>query len=216
MTMRARASKSGECGSALVEFVVGFSLFWTPLFLGTLVLGFNLIRAVQVTQVCRDAGHMYSQGIDFSNDVNPNPYQTLLIDLATGLNMTVSGGNGVIVLSTITYIGSSDCTSAGLHANSNSCPNLNYAVFTNQVVIGNSSLHASAFGTPSTSGMQTNGDIQSSTYLTNTADRATNFENVIPLAADQYAYVSEMWVTSPDISWWSFLGSTGASARSIF
>lgn len=195
-----------------MEFVLGFALFWIPLFFGTLVIGFNLIRAVQVTQVCRDAGHMYSQGIDFSLSV----YQNLLVDLAAGLRMTVNSGNGVVILSTVTYIGPNDCTAGGYQANTSSCPNMNQTVFTRRIVVGNQSLHASSFGTPNSGDMDSGGNISPRGYLTHTANRATNFYSVIPLASGEFAYVSEMWVTSPDISWWSFLGTTGSAARSIF
>src|SRR5690349_11516666 len=95
---------SRERGSALIEFVLAFSLFWLPLFFGTLVIGFSLIRGVQVTQICRDAGHMYSYGIDFSQQ----SYRNLLAGIAQGYNLT-SSGNGVVVLSTVTYITSTDC-----------------------------------------------------------------------------------------------------------
>ncbi len=135
-----RKSHSRQKGSALIEFVLCFALFWVPLFLGTLVIGFNVIRAIQVTQVCRDAGHMYSYGMDFSQSA----YQNLLVSLAPGLNMTVSGGKGVVILSTVTYVDQTDCTAGGYPH----CANLNQTVFTRRIVIGNSGLYSSAFGTP--------------------------------------------------------------------
>ncbi len=192
--------------------MLGVSFIWLPLFLGTLVIGFNLVRAIQVTAVCRDAGHMYSYGIDFSQAA----YQNLLVDLATGLKMTTSGGNGVVILSTVTYVGPTDCTAAGYTANTTSCPNLNQIVFTRRIVIGNSSLHTSAFGTPNSSEMDSSGNISAAGYLTDATNRAGTFSSVIALTSGEFAYVSEMWVTSPDFNWWSALGQTGASARSIF
>src|SRR5437016_5763979 len=97
-----------EKGSALVEFVLCFGIFWVPLFLGTLTAGFNLIAAIQVTQVCRDAAHMYSQGIDFSQST----YKTLLVNLAPSLGMAATGGRGEVIFSTITYIDHTDCAAA--------------------------------------------------------------------------------------------------------
>lgn len=195
-------------GSALIEFVLCVSLFWVPLFLGTVVIGFNLIRAVQVTQVCRDSGHMYSYGIDFSQPA----YQNLLVSLAPGLNITTSGGSGVVVLSTITYIGPNDCVAGGYSSN---CANVNTAVITRQIVVGNTALHASVFGTPASQFMDSSGNVSPAGYLNNSNCRAAGFSSVIPLVSGQFAYMSEMWVTAP--SWWSFLGTTsGISARSIF
>ena len=203
---------SSERGSALVEFVVCFGLFWVPLFLGLLVMGFDLIRAMQVTQVCRDAGHMYSYGMDFSQSA----YQDLLVSLAPGLNMTTSGGNGVVILSTVTYIAASDCTAGGYQATQSSCANLNQTVFTRRIVVGNASLHTSAFGTPNSSDLDSSGNVSAAGYLNNVNDRAVGFGNVIPLSSGQFSYMAEMYVESPDLSWWSYLGTTWANSRAIF
>ena len=195
-------------GSALVEFVLGIALFWVPLFFGVLVIGFGLVRAVQVTQVCRDAGHMYAYGIDFTLPT----YQTLLASLAQGYTLT-SSGNAVVVLSTVTYISSTDCQAGGYPP---TCANVNQMVITRQIVVGNSSIHGSSFGTPPAGDMGTDGNVTAAGYLNDPLCQASNFSNVIPLTDGQYAYVSEMWVNSPDVNWWSVLGATALSARSIF
>ena len=204
-------SRTSERGSAFVEFVLCFSLFWVPLFLGTLVLGFNLVRAMQVTQVCRNAGRMYA----YNTDLFSQPaYQSLIVNEAPGLNMTTTGGNGVIILSKITFADALACQGANLQ---NNCPNQGQAVIVKRIVIGNQSLQTSAFGTPASGIVGSNGAIDSINYLTNSSAVANGFLNLIPLqSSTQFAYVAEMWVTSPDYSRWSFLGTTGASARSIF
>lgn len=212
-----------EKGSAIVEFVLSVSVFWVPLFMGTLVLGFNLVRAIQVTQVCRDAAHMYSYGIDFTQ----SSYQTLLANLSTGLSLNVSGdsgpfgntsnlGSAVVILSTITYVDQTACTAGGY--SSSSCTNLGKTVFTKQVVLGSTNLHASAFGTPASTDLDSSGDVSAAGYLTHSASRATNFNpNVLPLTSStQFAYVAEVWVSSSAVSWWSYLGNTTISSRSIF
>jgi len=195
----------------MVEFVLCMSLVWVPLFFGTLVLGFNLVRAMEVTQVCRDAGHMYAYGTDFSQPA----YQNLLVNLAPTLHMTTSGGNGVVVLSTIIYADKAACNGAGL---TNNCPNLGKAVITRRIVIGNSSLHDSAFGSLRNSGlMDSSGNISPTNYLSDSRAVAQNFLSIIPLQSSvQFAYLAEMWVTSPDYNWWSFIGNGGSSARAIF
>ena len=202
--------KSSERGSTLVEFVLCFGFVWVPLFLGTLVLGFNLVRAIQVTQVCRDAGHMYAFGTDLSQPA----YQNMLVSLAPGLNMTTNGGNGVIILSTVTYADQNACNAASL---TSSCPNLGQAVIMRRIVIGNANLHLSSFGTPASSIMDSKGNISNTNYLSNASAVAPNFLNLVPLqSSTQFAYIAEMWVTSPDYNWWSFLGNSGSSARAIF
>lgn len=201
---------SGQRGSALIEFVLATSLFWLPLFFGTLVVGFSLVRAVQVTQICRDAGHMYANGIDFSQTT----YQNLLASIAQGYTLT-STGDAVVVLSTITYISPTDCTAGGYSSN---CANVRQMVITRQIVIGDSGIHASTFGTPPAADMASDGsgNVTAAGYLNDTRCQATGFSSVIPLTDGQYAYVAEMWVRSPDVSWWSFLGNTQINARSIF
>ena len=104
--------KRRERGSSAVEASFGL-LILMPLLMGTSVVGINLLRAMQVTQFCRDAGHMFAYGVDFSQAGN----QTLLTHLAQGLNMQASGGNGVVIFSTVTFVGPNDCTGAGLSAN---------------------------------------------------------------------------------------------------
>jgi hypothetical protein len=198
-------------GGALMEFSFS-SLFWVPLILGTIVLGLNLSRALRVTQLCRDAGHMYAYGVDFSQSGNKN----LLLRLANGLNITAAGGNGVIVFSTITYIAGSDCTAGGLAANSSQCPNLNFMVFTKRLVIGNAALKPSAFGTPNAADMDSSGSIPSSKFLKDATTRATGFSSLITIASGQYAYVSEAYFSSPDYDWSGFLTGTGVAARNIF
>src|SRR5437764_678328 len=110
--MQSESSNRKERGSALIEFVLCFGLFWLPLFFGTWIIGFNIIRTMQVTQVCRDAAHMYAyNGIDFSQSAA----QTMLVSMAPGLSLNVNGtGNGVVILSTITYVTQSDCTASNI------------------------------------------------------------------------------------------------------
>jgi hypothetical protein len=210
--VQSRPPKHNQRGTAALEFCFVVWLFWIPLFLGMVVIGFNLIRAVQVTQVCRDTGHMYANGIDFSQSA----YQNLLVSLAIGLNMTTNGGNGVVVLSTVMYVDSAACTAGGYSANTTSCPNLNQIVFTRRIVVGNSTLHSSNLGSPNSSDLDTSGNVSVAGYLTHTANRVTNFSSVIPLTSGQFAYVSEMFVSSPDTTWYSVLSTPQIAARSIF
>jgi hypothetical protein len=210
--------KTGERGSAVLEFAFCMSFIMIPLLMGTLVIGLNLVRAIQVTEVCRDAGHMYSYGVDFSQ----NTQKQMLVKLGPTLGMTTTGGNGVVVLSTVTYI--DNCTPGTIPADT-SCKNYGNYVFTRRLVVGNTSLHASAFGTPGTIDATT-GNIAEAIYLNDSTARAAGFDNLFPLDAtgnsplprskDHFAFMSEMWVTSPDLSFWGYLGTMGISSRSVF
>lgn len=211
-------SRERQKGTAMVEFGLCFALFWLPLFLGTIALGFNLNEAILVTQVCRDVTHMYSQGIDFSSST----YQNLLINLAPALGLASSGGNGEMILTTVTLADSSLCNSY-LPPSGAGCNNLNHYVVTRRVVIGNTGtgFPASNFGIPQASIVDsTNGHILSSAqgvpyYLTDVTARADGFQGTtgITLPSQQYAYVGEMYVKAV---FWSSAGVNGASARNIF
>ena len=214
--MRKQPNASSEQkGSALIEFVFCFGLFWAPLFLGMLTVGFNLIAAVQVTQLCRDAAHMYSQGIDFSQAT----YKTLLINLAPGLGLAATGGKGEVILSSITYIDDTDCSAAGL--NNSTCTNRLKYVVTRRIVIGNTGtgFPTSNFGTRVrafwTAREMSHLPAETAYYLTNSSAQAGNFQTStgVTLTSQHYAYTAETYVQSP---YWTSLGTSGIAARSIF
>jgi len=141
----------------------------------------------------------------------------LLLQISRGLNMTINGRNGVVILSMVTYIDDSDCTAAGLQANASQCPNDKKAVFTQRLVIGNSTVRSSAFGTPNAGIVNTTtGNITTHDYLTDTSAVASGFSGVIPLSSGQYAYMAEMFVNSPDYSFGNIFGLPSVSSRSIF
>ena len=194
-----------ERGSGLTEFVLCFALFWVPFFFGLWRVGLSIARAIQVTEVCRDAAHMAAYGINFTDSNN----QAILQKVAQGLNLSASGSS-VLILSTVTYVSSTNCTNAGLQANTSSCPNMDQDVFISRIVIGNTSVRASAFGTPSSSDIASDGTIAINTYLTDPTCRAVGFSNLMTLSSGQLAYLSEMTLISAD------LANAASSARSIF
>jgi hypothetical protein len=161
-------------GNTIVEFAA-VALFLTPLLLGTFTLGMNLNQSVRVTQVVRDAGHMYARFVDFTLPSN----QDILVRLAIGLRMTREGGDGVIILSKITFLNDADCTGAGV----------SLADCTNRVVVGNPTLRASDYGTPSNTSLDASGN--SYDIYRDTSVRATNFGSVLTLNSGQFAFVAE-------------------------
>jgi hypothetical protein len=205
----------------MIEFALCLALFWTPLFLGTYQIGFNLIRAVQVTQICRDAGHMYSRGVDLSNP----QYQSLLLTLMPSAFTMSSTGNTVLYISKITFVDDAACKRQKLQPNSSSCPNFGKAVFMQQIPLGDKSLRDGDFGTPSkyntpggpSSIMDANYNIAEQYFVRSPAAVASNFLSLIPMNSSlQYAFMSEMYVQSNDISFSSYLGTSGEYARSVF
>lgn len=206
-----KTSRTRQSGSTMIEFCLSV-VFWTAVIMGLASVGLSLLRALQVEQVGRDAGHMYSSGLDFTQAGN----QSLLVLVASGLNVTATGGNGVFVFSTVEYIDTSQCTGGGLAGNSSSCPNLGQYAFIQRVVVGNSSLLSSVFGTPPAGIVGTYGNITSTNYLTNTADRATGFSGVLSMTGGQVAYVTETYFSSADYAFGSYMSNAGIYERNIF
>jgi hypothetical protein len=212
-----RSHKSLEKGSALIEFTLCAGLFLVPLFLGLLFVGQNLLRGMQVTQVCRDAAHMFASGTDFTQ----TSYQNLAVNLAPGLGLstTAAASHGVLIFSEIAYI---DATCAGTYSGSNPpCTNYGYYVVVRRIVIGSTGMQASAFGTPTPALITAStGSVSQAGYLNDASTRASaagvSFAPPIVLPTTQDAYVAELYVTSPTATTWSTVGPPSISARFIF
>ena len=94
-----------EKGSAILEFGIIISVL-IPLLFGTIAFGVNLGNMLQSAQITRDIAHMYAKDVDFSTTANKN----LAVSLVQGLGgMTVSGGDGVLILSQIRKVYLADC-----------------------------------------------------------------------------------------------------------
>lgn len=180
----------GRRGNSLIEFALAFALL-LPLYVWMLVYGLDLKRMMQVTQVSRDAGHMYARGVDFSLLGN----QDVLVRLAAGMNMTRTGGAGVVILTRVLKVGAQDCTDGGVPVAS--CSNLGQAVITQRIVVGNAGLRPSRIGTPPAALLKPDGSIAPADYLTASGARATGFDAILNLAEGEMAYVAESWFDSP-------------------
>ena len=176
--------RNPESGNAILEFAI-CSLFLVPITIGIFQVGMDLKTCVQASQISRDIGSMYAQGVDFTSTSNRN----IAVRLTQGLGMTLSGGNGEITLSKVYMVQPNDCTGAGIAIPS--CTNVNLAVVTQRFVIGNASLQSSNFGSPASID-STTGDVNN--WLTDTSARATNF--TVPLNGGEWTYISESYFTS--------------------
>jgi hypothetical protein len=213
MRLPAKSTRSGRRGSSGVEFALS-TIFWVPLLVGTFGIGFKLVNANQAQQVCRDVGHMYAYGVDFSQSAN----QDVAVNLGQGLGFSKTGGPGILTLSIMKMIGATDCTSSGFvpngtTPNTTNCPNLNQVVISQRLYIGNTTLRSSAFGTPSSSLLDSSGNISLVQQVSNTALRSTTFSNLLTLTSSQVAYLTEAYFISPDLN-----GNTtnGTYSRVIF
>jgi hypothetical protein len=194
-------------GHALVEFAL-VGVFLVPMFLGGFTVGMNLNHSVRVTQVVRDAGHMYARFVDFSLISN----QDILVRLAEGMGMTRTGGSGVLILSKITFIGDDDCTGAGYALSG--CANRNQYVITHRQVVGNSTLRYSAFGTPNSNSLDSSGnaiDVYGDASL-----RAPALGNLLTLSSGQFAFVAEGQFRGPGLDFGVLPEMNNVYTRAIF
>ena len=82
--MATQRRKKTQGGQEIIEFAL-VALLFVPLFLGSFVVGMNLIRSIQANQLCRDLTDMYIHGADFST----YPMEQLAQRLAQGLNLQI-------------------------------------------------------------------------------------------------------------------------------
>ncbi|HSR08563.1 MAG TPA: hypothetical protein VLM42_15530 [Bryobacteraceae bacterium] len=191
LALQRRRKRQG--GQEILEFGLVALCLYTPLLLGTFVVGMNLIKTIQAKNTTRDLADMYIHGADFSD----GGYQTLTKELATGLNLqsptygsgtqtrddTGTSGDGIIWISKIMYVGTGGGSNAG-----------NF-VWVQRVRIGNKSLIignvASVLGDPSsipTADFLLDGEVNSSVidYRNNANDK---------LGASAQASMIAMWIT---------------------
>ena len=135
-------NKQRQSGSMILEFAVVAPCL-VLMFFGTVGLGIMLGRYIQAEFACRDIAHMYSDGVDFTQTT---PQNIIVQQLAAGTGITATGGTGVVILSQVMTVYQVDCNASGY---TNQCTNLGLPVFTQiEIYVGNSTLHSSAFGTP--------------------------------------------------------------------
>ena len=206
-TMQNRKKRQG--GNAIVEFAI-VSVFLVPLLFGTFSIGMSLTKTVQASVVARDAGAMFMRYVDFTNTTNRN----MLLRIANGMGMTNTGGNGVVVLTKIMYIGANECALIGL--STANCPNYNHNVVVKRVTVGNTGIYTSPYGSPSGGILQTNGEITANNYLNNTGARADNFSSVMTLNPGEVAHISEAYFNTPEIDLPGYRGGTYVYQRNIF
>ncbi len=209
MKKRNMAGRERQRGNTVVEFALVIS-FLALLLMGTFSVGMTLTKSVQAGVVARDAGAMFMRYVDFSLAGNKD----LLVRLANGMNMTTSGGNGVVIMTQIMMIGATECSAGGL--STGSCPNYNRPVVIKRMTVGNTALYTTTFGSPTPSLIQSDGTISTTNYLNDTSVRADGFTAVMTLNAGEYAYVSEAYFKTPEIDMPGFRDNTYVYQRNVF
>jgi len=220
-----RSPKRNNRGGSMMEFTLLVPV-WVPLLLGTLFIGTAMVQGQQVTQMARDLASMYSRGVNFSS-VGGSASSATLTDVTQQVGTVTSTGTGVVIFSTLIYVGNSVCASAGSTYGSLSplshtaaCKNYGKFVFTQQYTQGNTSLHSSNFGTAPSADLDANYNVSTTNYLTDTSDVSTF--NLLPVPQEngqdgfqsgQPAYVVEAYFSGT-----GFTGYTkgGTYAYAVF
>lgn len=228
---RQRARSQG--GWEILQFGL-YAMFMVPLFLFTFINGMNLLRMIQIVQICRDIGNEYIHGVDYSTYEAQNVAARLAqgYGLQIGTSFTSNGttcttsncatndgnsGNGYVVLSEVLYVGNGVCSSL---PSGTTCTNQNKYVFMQRLDFGNKNLQingvtvASALGNP-TATINSSGWVQN--YITDPNAVASNFGNFwqTQFSDGQVAYVVETFFSSPDLSFSAYPGG-GIYSRTFF
>jgi len=198
--------RTSERGVGMVEFALFLTLL-TPLLLGTLVFGFKLIRGIEMNQITRDLAHMYVRGINFRNSGPQQNAQTL----AAQYTLT-SNGASVVYLSSIRLATQADCDAVNILPGL-PCTNLNKAVFTEQLTLGNSSDGTSVFGTPP---LESDLTVSHANLANATSAQAAGFSSVMTLKVGEVAHVAEMFNRTPEVNIRGLSGNPQVYSRSIF
>lgn len=231
-----QSRRKGQSGQEIIEFGL-VAILLVPLLIGSIVTGIGLVRSIQAQQVCRDLTSIYIHGGDFST----YPMQQLAERLARGLNLQVgssfsgnqlantgNGGDGLVVVSQIMYVGSltsNTCTAVG----SVNCRNHDSFVFNQRVSFGNASVSGwsgSALGDPATSAVSPVGSILNPPVDAGAklpAAGQTNMFNLWQVTGNgrsslqdqQVVYVVEMYIQPPGMNLGSF-SVGGTYARYFF
>ncbi len=231
-TKQPRARKP-RAGNTILEFAI-VMVFLLPMFAGAFTIGMALTKAIQVSNVARDAVVLLvrsttdpESGLDLSLTQN----QRIIVRAAQGLGMNSDAqddpsptGTGVVILSKVVMVGPNECSLGGLTPYSTgppfwdagNCPNYGSYVFAYRVVIGNGTRWSSTFGSPGGT-VQSDGTITAADIASNTSDVASTFSSVTGMTLSQstFALVSEMYTDVSFLNFFSVLTNPVIYARSI-
>lgn len=194
-----------EKGNNILEFALVAMPTVITLF-GVVVIGLNLGRSVQVTQICRDAGAMYVRGLDFSQLGN----QQVIARLGQSMNLQTSGGDGLVILSKVTFIPDSSCGSSP----SSTCTS-GKNVLMQRIIFGSTGLSGTHYSTAGTITQDAEGNVVS--YTTDPNAVIANFAtNAFQMRPNETSYLAETYFRTPDLSMPGFQSNPGIYSQVFF
>jgi hypothetical protein len=192
-----------EKGHSILEFAL-IAMPTVTMLLGVVVVGIDLSRADQVTEICRDADAMFVRGIDFSLSGN----QQELVRLGQNMNLQTSGGDGLVTLSKVTFLPDPSC---------NGDPNCTVGknVLMLRIVFGNTTLQSTHYPTAGTVTQDAQGNVAN--YTTDAHAVISNFvTNGFQLKPNEISYVAETYFRTVDVSMAGISSSPGIYAQAFF
>jgi len=200
-----------QSGSTMLEFAV---VVWVLVLLlaGSFDIGMTLIRALQASELVREAGILQVDDViapSDSVDLSLTSTQEVLLRVAPALGMAMTNGtyapnpngNGVIILSKIINVGPLECSTGignAFDGTTATCPNLGSYVFARRITIGNTARGTSSYGTP-TDTPASNGNLTAYQICMDSGNVITgSLPSYITtvVTADQYTLVSELFVNT--------------------
>lgn len=214
-----RQRRQSQRGNVLVEFAILFP-FLTSLLAGAFTMGMSLTKAVQCSQLCRNANVLMVRSIDLSVSTN----QQLLLRTGTGLGLNVAGSNlpdangkGTIILTKVVRVGDSACYNGIVNWNGNpsTCPNHGQYVIAQRIVIGNTTRWSSATGPIASSYLDSKGQVSDANIASISTIRATNFPGIVQLSNDEFTFVSEVYADVSDLTLMNWMQAPTISVRNV-
>ena len=203
--MRIRVIRAkNERGHSILEFAL-LAIPTVLMLLGVIVVGIDLGRSVQVTQICRDADSMYARGLDFSQAGN----QQELVRLGKNMNLQTSGGDGLITLSKVTFLPDHSC---GTPPDPN-CTAGKYALM-QRIIFGNTALPGTHFPTVGLVSQDALGNVNN--YTTDPNAVITTFASSLQLKPNEVSYVSEAYFQTTDVGMSSYQATPGVYSQAFF
>lgn len=199
--------KRRERGNNILEFAL-IAIPTVVLMLGVVVLGIDLGRSVQVAQVARDGGAMFVRGLDFTQAGN----QKVLVRISGPLGLQTSGGDGLVIMSKITFIPDTSCgkpTDAS-YANCTA----GKTVLMQRITFGNPALPGTHYKTAGNVAMDGQGIVAN--YATDPNAVVSTFVGSLQLKPLEVSYVTEVFFQTPDVNMPGFLNDTGIYSQSFF
>lgn len=207
----ARPRQLRQGGSTMLEFAI---VIWVLVLLlaGSFDVGMTLIRALQASELVREAGILQVDDIvapTDSVDLSLTTTQEVLLRTAPALGLAKTdgtyapnpSGKGLIVLSKIINVGPLECATGvgnSFDGTTKTCTNLGSYVIARRIIIGNTAQGSSAYGspsdTPNSSGNLT--DYQICMDAGNVVSGTLPSYIAATVTADQFTLVSELFVNT--------------------